>query len=153
MDANGNVTVVRSVFDGNNCPAGIGGAVYMGPGNDNPAPTLVITNCTVSNSAAQSGAFYADKTVFTAVTGTAWINNSASINGAGLFSADTAVVITSSTFVGNTAPSGIGGGVYLGGDATHSITNTVFDSNSAYQSVRWQRRALPLRALTHGVVL
>jgi hypothetical protein len=132
MDVNGPVTVRRSTLIGNACPAGKGGAVFMGRGAA-VEPTLLVTDCTVSGNAAQSGAFYADTGVATRIEGSTWADNSVSINGAALFSVDRPVVVSSSSFIGGSAPNGIAGALFLG-DAAHVLTDVVFDGNSAYQS-------------------
>ena len=139
MDVNGNVTILRSVLSGNTSPVGVGGAVYMGAGGTkvapNPAPTLLIADSVVTDSAAMSGgALYADSTVYMQVSGSVFSGNAASADGGALYNADYVVSISNCTFSTNSAPSGSGGALYLGGDWSHTISGSTFQGNTAYIS-------------------
>ena len=139
MDVNGNVTILRSLLSGNTSPVGVGGAIYMGAGGTkiapNPAPTLLIVDSVVTASGAMSGgAVYADSTVYMQVSGSTFSENAVSADGGALYNTDYVTSISNCTFSTNSAPSGSGGAVYMGGDWSHTISGSTFEGNTAYVS-------------------
>lgn len=129
----GNTTINGSTFSANqavastntNARRGQGGAIFNGPNDADDAPTMAITNTTITGGLAASA--------FNASSGGAIANDDTTVSGFG-----TAGVLTATnvTMTGNTAL--IGGGLYNGGTATVTggavQTNTAFSGGGVYQS-------------------
>ncbi len=97
---NGMMTITDSIFLGNSAMAGGGGGIY----NTNNEFLLTIKNSTFSE------------------------NNAINGTGGGLSNMDGNVLITNSTFSGNTAAAG--GGIFNADTATLTVANSTFSGNS-----------------------
>ncbi len=126
------VAIENSTFDDNVNPISEGGGIYL-----LNSVGIVLRNDTLSNNtAATNGAgltvrmaqLFRDPELLE-IDGCVFQDNT-SLWGGGAFISNISATITGTTFLGNTASTGLGGGLYTQGDSmTYIIDNSVFQDN------------------------
>jgi predicted outer membrane repeat protein len=133
----GVVIVNNTTFTGNSA-FGNGGAVFVSSSGSGTAPGMTVTDSTFTdNCGFDGGGIFNDDGSTLVVTGSAFLNNSASNGtygigyGGGIFNFGTAAV-SNSTFTSNAASNG--GGIFntldYGGAGVLTITGSTFTNNS-----------------------
>ncbi|HIA72410.1 MAG TPA: hypothetical protein EYO01_06920 [Phycisphaerales bacterium] len=119
-----NVKLENIVFEGN-VAGDAGGAIYL---RDSSA--TISGGSMLSNSSTNGGAMYVkDRTGLVLMDGVTFRQNSATVNGGGIYVKNSEVIATDCIFDLNSANDGGAWFSYYGGDAT--ITNGVFNDNIA----------------------
>jgi CSLREA domain-containing protein len=131
----GTMVITNSILTGNSAANGgaLNNAASASPNPVVPA-NLTLINCIVSNnSSTSSGAAMQNFSTSQLHLRNTTVNNNTS-SGTGIasaFQANGMVTITNSTFSGNSAPAGTGGGVYYNGTTGLVITNSTLAGNSS----------------------
>ena len=129
----GTLVLSNSILTGNS--AANGGALNNAASATPSVPAvLTIINCVISNNASTSsgGAMQNFSTSTLHLIGSTVSGNTSAGTGiAGAFQANGGVTITNSTFSGNSAASGTGGGVYYNGTMGLVMTNSTITNNSS----------------------
>jgi hypothetical protein len=139
-------TVTSVTISTNTVTGGGGGGLYI----DGTSPALpTFSNCTISsNSAANGGGACFQNACSPTFTNVTFSGNTTPTNGGGIDNQSTGIVtITNSTITGNSATttSGSGGGI-INQSSSPVITNTLIDSNTAYDGAgiyNWATAAVP----------
>ena len=126
----GTLAITNSTLSDNSAPSGgHGGAIYSASGS--VGPTLTISNSTFSgNTSPEDGGAIYNHGVPLTITGSTFSNNSG-YGGGGVYSDATSgtISVSNSTFSGNSASLGSGGGILTNSSLT--LTNSTFSGNSA----------------------
>jgi predicted outer membrane repeat protein len=129
---NGALVVNNARFDGNSSGTGGGAIAATGPTASDTSSITISDSLFTSNSTLIGGAIYADSAAVN-VSASTFSGNSANYGGAMAFypGNGTDVVVTTSTFMGNTAQASAGGGaIAIEGTSSLTISNSTFNQNS-----------------------